>query len=61
MKILLAGRAHVNILLRKTLRPFSENLWLIERRLSESRCPAEDLKNPQYDSNGSGERSFSPI
>lgn len=61
MKILLVGRDHLNILLRKILRQFPENRRLVDGPLSESRGPAEDLKKPQYDMNGSGEQSFSSV
>lgn len=52
MKILLVGRAHLNILLRKILWQFSENHHLIGGSLSESRGHAENLKKPRYGING---------
>lgn len=61
MKILLVGRAHLNILLRKILWQFSENQCIIGGSSSESRGPAENLRKPQYDINGSGEPSFPSV
>lgn len=61
MKILLVGRAHLNILLRKILWQLSENHQVTDGSLSESRGSAQNLRKPQYDINGSGEQSFPSV
>lgn len=60
-EILLVGRAHLNMLLRRMLWQFSENSWVVDVSLSESRGPAENLRKPQYSINGSVEQSFPSI
>lgn len=60
MKILLVGRAHLNVLRRKLLLQFSVNHWLIDGILSESRGLAENIKQRQKQTQTNKQKQKNP-